>query len=697
MKIRTKIISGFSGLTLLTLACATVGYYGVSRLSNSVTFISGPTWDTADGAMEVAIEVEAQVIAINDVLINQHTLQEGIEEIEDSRSKIGEELRMIRDGGLLDLAEVEKVEDKRQEYDRMSEVLLERYTDFTAADLVLGEHFFAFQQLMFSAEELGDAQVDVLRNNPDQSTTWNTGLEERWVTADSTMMSQTGILQRIYFYERLTSNKDEAESLKGLDDARVYLQGHLDNILDKPVFKLNRVPDRNYNGATYSQAIISSIAEQDDDFDNAVKTFQLYQDALSEYSEITRELLEYISQFQVESEAIAEAELVKVDSVINSSYMFIIVVVVFSLILSVAAGYFIVTSIRKPLAEALVFAEEFASGNLRSSMKINFKDEVGQVLESLKSMQGKMINVISGIRTGSTEVATASEQVSQGNTNLSQRTQEQASALEEVASSIEEITSAVDQNAENAQQANQLALASREQAEKGGDVVGRTVVAMNEINTSSKKIEDIIVVIDEIAFQTNLLALNAAVEAARAGEQGRGFAVVASEVRNLAGRSATAAKEIKTLIQDSVNKVEGGTKLIDESGQVLGEIVTSVKKVSDIVSEIASASEEQSEGIEQVNKAIAQMDSMTQHNASLVEEAEAASEALGAQAQELNASVAFFQINGSGDDIRTGRVQQALPVRNSNGNQPTMEHQPKVGMLQVQQEDKTDDSNWKEF
>ena len=228
------------------------------------------------------------------------------------------------------------------------------------------------------------------------------------------------------------------------------------------------------------------------------------------------------------------------------------------------------------------------------------------------------------MRGSSEQVGTASKQISEGNSNLSQRTQEQASALEETASSMEEMTSTVKQNADNTRQANQLVANARTQAQDGGEVVTKAVAAMEQINTSSKKIADIIGVIDEIAFQTNLLALNAAVEAARAGEQGRGFAVVATEVRNLAQRSATAAKEIKGLINDSVDKVKSGSELVDASGKALAEIVGSVKKVADIIAEIAAASQEQSSGIDQINKAVMQMDEMTQQNAALVEEAAAA-------------------------------------------------------------------------
>lgn len=241
----------------------------------------------------------------------------------------------------------------------------------------------------------------------------------------------------------------------------------------------------------------------------------------------------------------------------------------------------------------------------------------------------------------------AVSQVNSGNTELSTRTQEQAAALEEIASSMEEMTATVSRNAENADRANQLAAEARSQAEQGGGVVRQAVHAMEEIDTASKRIEEIIRVIDDIAFQINLLALNAAVEAARAGEQGRGFAVVASEVRNLAGRSATAAKEIKELILDSVSKVESGRSLVNESGNSLDVILDSVKQVSDTVAEIAAASREQSEGINQVNRSITHMDDMTQRNASLVEEVAATAESMGYQSQHLDDLVRFFKLEES--------------------------------------------------
>jgi methyl-accepting chemotaxis protein len=280
----------------------------------------------------------------------------------------------------------------------------------------------------------------------------------------------------------------------------------------------------------------------------------------------------------------------------------------------------------------------------------------------VNQLADNMAEIVSSVKAAASAVYQGAEEISQGNVNLSQRTEEQSSSLEETASSMEEMTSTVRQNADNASEANQLAMAARDQAEKGGSVVGQAVKAMGDINDSSKKIADIIGVIDDIAFQTNLLALNAAVEAARAGEQGRGFAVVASEVRSLAGRSATAAKEIKDLIRDSVKKVEDGSVLVTQSGQTLEQIVGSVKKVSSIVAEIAAASREQSTGIEQVNRAVLQMDELTQQNAALVEEATAASQAMSEQARELDERMSRYRV---GRTVMEAAAVTAPPARNA--------------------------------
>jgi len=310
-------------------------------------------------------------------------------------------------------------------------------------------------------------------------------------------------------------------------------------------------------------------------------------------------------------------------------------------------------SVVEPLQEGKRVMKSLAEGDLTQTMDGDFQGEFAELRDAINSSVGNLLNMVNDINESSGSISSGATEIASGNTDLSQRTEEQASSLEETASSMEEMTSTVRQNADNARTANTLATNAREQAQKGGDVVSNAVSAMSEINSSSKKISDIIGVIDEIAFQTNLLALNAAVEAARAGEQGRGFAVVAGEVRNLAQRSAGAAKEIKSLINDSVEKVDEGTKLVDESGKTLDEIVEAVKKVNDIIAEIAAASEEQSSGIEEVNKAIGQMDEMTQQNAALVEEAASASESMEEQAKGMIELMRFFD---------TGQQQAAAPT-----------------------------------
>jgi methyl-accepting chemotaxis protein len=289
------------------------------------------------------------------------------------------------------------------------------------------------------------------------------------------------------------------------------------------------------------------------------------------------------------------------------------------------------------------FAKAISEGDLNASLATRNGDSTS-IVAAMQSMRSRLTEIVVNVRGASDSVSSGARQLSMGNDDLSQRTQEQAAALEETASSMEEMTATVKQNSDNANQANLLASSARTHAERGGDVMTSAVKAMNDINSSSRKIADIIGVIDEIAFQTNLLALNAAVEAARAGEQGRGFAVVATEVRNLAQRSASAAKEIKSLIEDSVDKVRTGTELVDQSGKALSEIMESIKKVSDIVAEMAAASREQATGIEQVNTAVAQMDETTQQNAALVEEAAAAAKSMEQQAQQVVAEVSFFRV-----------------------------------------------------
>ncbi len=352
----------------------------------------------------------------------------------------------------------------------------------------------------------------------------------------------------------------------------------------------------------------------------------------------------------------------------KSAHIVILVISLIALGASVLVAWLATRSITEPIAEAVGVARRVADGDLTSLIQVASTDETGQLMQALHDMNASLQNIVGKVRRGTDSIATASNQIAMGNLDLSARTEQQASSLEETASSMEEMTSTTRHNGDNARQANQLAGSASAVAVRGGTVVAQVVSTMDEINASSRKIVDIIAVIDGIAFQTNILALNAAVEAARAGEQGRGFAVVASEVRNLAQRSAAAAKEIKVLITESVDKIDHGAKLVNEAGSTMDEIVSSVQRVTDIMSEITAASREQESGIEQINTAITEMDNVTQQNAALVEQAAAAAQALQEQASELAVAVSVFKLNDAATVHHLApparlRVPRAEPAR----------------------------------
>ena len=372
-----------------------------------------------------------------------------------------------------------------------------------------------------------------------------------------------------------------------------------------------------------------------------------------------------------------------------------------SLAVAILVAWWNTRSITRPLARALDVANTVAAGDLTSRIEVTSRDETGRLLQALKTMNENLVRTVTTVRTSTETIGTASGEVAAGNLDLSSRTEQQASSLEETASSMEELTSTVKQNADNARQANTLAEAASSVAERGGRVIGEVVGTMERINSSAGKIADIIGVIDGIAFQTNILALNAAVEAARAGEQGRGFAVVATEVRNLAQRSAAAAKEIKGLIGDSTEAVAAGSKLVNDAGATMSEIVDSVRRVTDIMSEITAASSEQTAGIEQINEAVAQMDQVTQQNAALVEQAAAASASMQEQTAKLAEAVSVFRIDGSAAAPVEASVQpvvRAAPARPALAKPATRAAAPAPRKTAAKPSAKVSaDGDWEEF
>ncbi|MEC4721394.1 methyl-accepting chemotaxis protein [Noviherbaspirillum sp. CPCC 100848] len=389
---------------------------------------------------------------------------------------------------------------------------------------------------------------------------------------------------------------------------------------------------------------------------NVQQAMELLQGPMSQHY---AQFQEHIDGLIKHEESVARKEFEKTQSMYLMVRNMSIAAMVFGVGLAALIGFWLIRAISAPLNEAVRVAKAVASGDLSQRIEIKSNDETGQLLTALKAMTESLSHTVGQVRVSTESIGVASREIAAGNADLSSRTESQASSLEETASSMEELTSTVKQNAENARQANQLVVSASDVAVRGGQVVGQVVETMGSIKDSSRKVVDIIGVIDGIAFQTNILALNAAVEAARAGEQGRGFAVVAAEVRNLAQRSAGAAKEIKGLISDSVEKVDAGGKLVDEAGKTMNEIVTSVKHVADIMNEITAASQEQSSGIEEVNRAIAEMDEMTQQNAALVEQAAAAAGSMQDQSIKLEQAVAVFKLGTGGMQPASAAVQPA--------------------------------------
>ncbi|WP_312433957.1 methyl-accepting chemotaxis protein [Janthinobacterium sp.] len=449
-----------------------------------------------------------------------------------------------------------------------------------------------------------------------------------------------------YFKEdSAASVKRAAELLKQIEP---LISGEQEKALFAKILEQRKLYSASRDGAVKAKA--------DGDVEGAAKILdgaftpaaKVYQDLLQELVTMQRTSIDATAK-QIDASAVRDTSVISM-------------LTVFAVAFGVLCSWLLTTGITRPLRQALALAETVAAGDLTHTVTTSAKDETGALLTALGNMNNNLVSIVSQVRSGTDSIATASSEIAAGNLDLSSRTEQQAGSLEETASSMEELTGTVKQNADNARQANQLAITAAGIASRGGAVVAEVVATMGSINASSRKIVDIISVIDGIAFQTNILALNAAVEAARAGEQGRGFAVVASEVRNLAQRSSQAAKEIKGLIDDSVSKVDIGAKLVDQAGATMDEVVASVKRVTDIIGEISSASTEQTHGIEQVNQAIVQMDQVTQQNAALVEEAAAAAGSLQDQAHGLAQVVSVFKLNEQAGLLRRPAAAAARPA-----------------------------------
>ncbi|HEX4333038.1 MAG TPA: methyl-accepting chemotaxis protein [Usitatibacter sp.] len=506
-------------------------------------------------------------------------------------------------------------------------------------------------------------------------------------------LEQSAVMRNIGLHsdiKAMQSDEDKARALgKELDEARDHMAALPLSGPEREVIDSLKKADHDLD-APFLQALGLSTSFRNDE---AAKVL------ITEVDPIVQKTLTLLNRLiELQKKAAEEANaaaIVTGDRLARTVY----IVEVVALILAVLVAWTITRSIVGPLRDAVAVARRVASGDLTSNITPEGRDEAAELLSALREMNDGLGRMVAQIRTGADSIAVGAGEVAAGNQQLSSRTEEHASSLEETASTLEEFTTTVKQNAEHAKQASSLAATASTTAQKGGEVVTRVVTTFQEVTDSSKRIGDIIGVIDGISFQTNILALNAAVEAARAGEQGRGFAVVASEVRSLAQRSAESAKEIRRLIESSVGRVEAGAKLVEQAGRTMDELVGSVKKVAEIMTEIASASHEQSSGIEQINRAITQMDTVVQMNASLVEEATAAATSMASQATGLARAVAQFRVDESSSIHASPHAAAPMPLaRPADSERPSSTLPPRrEPLLTATTATAAADEDWKEF
>jgi methyl-accepting chemotaxis protein len=523
------------------------------------------------------------------------------------------------------------------------------------------------------------------------ATLQTTGDKER-LAADmkALVLEQSSVMRNIGLHsdiKAMQSDEDRARNLgKAYDDAREKMSRLVSTPAERAILETLNTLDKQVE-APFRQALGMSTSFRNEDAAKVLMTEldPIIQKSLSELNKLIE------IQNRADAEATASAR-VAGERLAATVYAVQAAVVILAVLLAWATT----RSITGPMRQSVTVARRVAAGDLTSRIDVEGRDEAAELLQALREMNQGLGGIVTQIRAGAESIAVGAGQVAAGNQQLSSRTEEHASSLEETASTLEEFTTTVRQNAEHAKQASALAGSASATAEKGGEVVNKVVATMQEVTTSSKKISDIIGVIDGISFQTNILALNAAVEAARAGEQGRGFAVVASEVRSLAQRSAASAKEIRGLIENSVGRVEAGARLVEQAGKTMEELVASVRKVAEIMTEIAAASHEQSSGIDQINKAITQMDTVVQMNASLVEQATAAATSMANQATGLARSVAQFRVedSGSGAALPQALAHQPAMQRHAVASQ---ESKAAVATRREPALAAGDNEDWKEF